>query len=109
MMSSCPFETTFVMGAEEVSIQATWIETEDMLPAGIAHAISLDNSLAISFLVSEADLIGYSDVRLVTEKKRYWNGADGYELVELELTPEATPCRFSFAATAGCRSAPFGQ
>ena len=82
-------EATFVMGAEEVSVSATWIYTADKLSVSIAHAISLDNSLAISFLVKESDLIGYSDVRLVTEKKRYWNGADGYELVELELTPEA--------------------
>ena len=82
--------TTFVMGAEEVSLRATWILTADKLSVSIAHAISLENSMAISFLVSKTDLKDYSDVRLVVEKKCYKNGAEGYDMVRTELAPEAS-------------------
>ena len=76
----------------QINFMVYWTAEEKPveLNVNIYHSLSLDNSLAISFLVPEDQLAGYTDLRLVTEKKRYKKNSTEYDVIQLELVPEAT-------------------
>ena len=63
-------------------------EPSDIIKISINHALSLDNNLAISYLIDEDSLKDYTNLRLVAKRRHYKNGSSEYSIVTTELIPE---------------------